>query len=79
MQDEIKKQGEVVISKQGGFIAFKCDKTIVSALERRIPKKPINIASITYIPACPQCKGTVTTYEKCCEHCGQALDWSNEE
>ena len=57
------------------------------ALEKQIPKKPIDNRYPWAI--CPVCGGSVyvekvqehiqnneTTY---CEHCGQALDWSDTE
>ena len=51
-------------------------KTIIDALEKQIPKKPIYKAEGKYTTmVCPVCeKGNlVLPY---CKHCGQALDWS---
>ncbi len=52
-----------------------------SALEKRVPKKPLFIKrSITQFYACPGCS-TSKHYEKLfskmkyCVNCGQALDW----
>jgi hypothetical protein len=62
-------------------------KQILSALEKQIPKKPIEDRYPGCV--CPACGGSVylkniqerimiskTTY---CEHCGQALDWGDSE
>jgi uncharacterized protein with PIN domain len=62
-------------------------KMIDDALEKQIPKKPIDYRFPWSI--CPNCNGSVylkqiqehigneeTTY---CEHCGQALDWGDCE
>ena len=62
-------------------------KLAISALEKQIPKKPIDNRYPWVI--CPLCGGSVyvemvqehiknneTTY---CEHCGCALDWSDTE
>ncbi len=71
-------------------ISKECYKTIIKALEKRIPKKPDisgdscdkdgNLIYDTY--DCPSCH---TSYEiECdkydnCPSCGQALDWNNNE
>lgn len=62
-------------------------KVAIKALEKQIPKKPIDDRYPWCI--CPVCGGSIylknvqehiqcqeTTY---CEHCGQALDWSDTE
>lgn len=62
-------------------------KTVLSALEKQIPKKPIDVEPQWCI--CPACGGSVcldnvlehiqnheTTH---CEHCGKALDWGDEK
>lgn len=66
---------------------FLNEKSIVSALEKQIPKKPIpqkdkimgHIVSFT----CPNCGGKDLGNNEyrfeCCENCGQALDWSDTE
>ena len=60
----------------------------IEALEKQIPKKPTEVEekesgfgySIAFI--CPSC-GTAEVYRHYkpnnCLHCGQALDWSEEE
>ena len=67
-------------------ISKDCYKKIRDALEKQIPKKPIEYSYPWAV--CPICGGSVslenvqeylvnkeTTY---CEHCGQALDWGDE-
>ena len=57
------------------------------ALKKQIPKKPLENEPMWAV--CPNCKGSIhkdniwehivegdTTF---CEHCGQALDWSDEK
>ena len=55
----------------------------IKALEKQIPKKPAVSEDqpvryvITY--KCPDCGGKFTgTVSNYCYHCGQALDWSEE-
>lgn len=61
-----------------------CDMAI-QALEKQIPKKPVKSEKqvIRYVNTyeCPICnlKFTGTGIAKWCYHCGQKLDWSNEE
>ena len=59
-------------------------KLAVEALEKQIPKKPIKakehiMYSMCYI--CPNCQKNFsgTGIASYCYHCGQALDWSDEE
>ena len=60
-------------------------KAATSALEKQIPKKPLQVEnSIGYnCPGCGQCCGYVDvlswTMPKYCIECGQALDWTDEE
>lgn len=63
-------------------------KCIDEALEKQIPKKPLDICTpfITW-GLCPICKGELNKLEnqpnrvfkgrKYCSDCGQALDWSD--
>ena len=58
----------------------------ISALEKQIPKKPVEMKSTDKLPqgyfACPICGGWVGMDEylnKFCAGCGQAIDWSDEE
>lgn len=56
------------------------EKAIISALEKQIPKKPVNIRRFSSGPTanCPVCSGGLIG-TKFCHHCGQALDWSDTE
>lgn len=54
-------------------------KEFVEALEKQVPKKPNRFAGYT----CRECKGrlarqTDLVNQKYCHHCGQAVDWSDE-
>ncbi len=51
-------------------------KIALNALEKQIPKKPINREGTTYF-YCPVCEGNrLNDY---CADCGQALDWGDSE
>lgn len=63
------------------------EKAIIKAFEKQIPKKPVDVHYPWAI--CASCGGSVSlkniqehilnnenTY---CEHCGQAIDWSDKE
>ena len=67
-------------------------KTIKEALEKQIPKKPLeqkygfcDLVGFFYVRlVCPECKQPVAQYSKkkeykprYCHNCGQALDWSD--
>ena len=70
----------------------KCEVTIaydmaIKALEKQIPKRAISIYKGNY--KCPPCENYIDitdddlyVYEieppKCCDECGQALDWSGD-
>lgn len=51
----------------------------IEALEKQIPKKPINW--LGKMPICPRCNRAdyIKPLESYCKFCGQAIDWSNEE
>lgn len=57
----------------------------IQALEKQIPKKPIKSKKqvVRYVNTyyCPTCELgiTGTNIAKWCYHCGQKLDWSDEE
>ena len=57
----------------------------IQALEKQIPKKPIKSENqvVRYVNTyyCPTCELgiTGTNIAKWCYHCGQKLDWSDEE
>ena len=61
-------------------------QTVISALEKQIPKKPILdtifLSGIKWW-RCPVCNKKIVGYiggrpQKYCDDCGQALDWSDE-
>lgn len=60
-------------------------ETAIEALEKQIPKKPIYVEDdgIRYTDSyrCPNCQGafTGTGIARYCYHCGQAIDWSDED
>ena len=55
------------------------EATVIKALEKQIPKKPYDIV------CCPLCKIEVelqpidTEQVTYCLHCGQAIDWRDDE
>lgn len=68
-------------------IEISINRKAIEAVEKQIPKKPLENEPTWAV--CPNCKGSIhkdniwehivegdTTF---CEHCGQALDWSDEE
>lgn len=62
----------------------KVDKKYKELVDKAIPKKAIKdeIQDIRYITkyTCPMCGGKITgRVSDYCYHCGQALDWSDEE
>ena len=78
------------IRPRGGIIPQKRAEAIdvaIQALEKQIPKKPIN-KKYSFYPhstllkskygECPTCK-TIQVDDKYCANCGQKLDWSEEE
>lgn len=70
-----------------GVKNIECESLIVSALEKQIPKKAIDDRYPWII--CPTCGGSVylekvqehiqNNENTHCEHCGQALDWSDTD
>ena len=53
-------------------------KVAIKALEKQIPKKP-NYKSEYLMRFCPNCDYPLPLFFKFCNHCGQALDWSDAE
>lgn len=64
-------------------------KIAVETLEKQIPKKPVeHIASSPVkigngffgsgvkVHKCANCNGLIAAVHKCCYHCGQKIDWS---
>lgn len=60
-------------------------KMAIVALERMKPKRPNRVKNKYYeIFVCPKCNhrlgNTVMAYQsKCCDVCGQVIDWREEE
>ena len=55
----------------------------VEALEKQIPKKPVNYDSVPH-SRCPVCNNAVKVFEDAhkhhyCLYCGQRLDWEEED
>ena len=50
----------------------------ISALEKQIPKKPIEAGALLFY-RCPICKKLVNDYGRYCVVCGCKLDWSEDE
>ena len=55
--------------------------TTFAALEKQIPKKPIEGATFKHIGKCPDCRQAISTRSafRNCQYCGQKIDWGNEE
>ena len=57
----------------------------IEALEKQIPKKPLEDGYYDEPAVCPNCGSNVINEAdndyrfNCCYHCGQALDWSDTE
>lgn len=56
---------------------------VTEALEKQIPKKPINYDSIPH-SRCPVCNNSIKVFKDAheyhyCLYCGQAIDWSKED
>lgn len=64
---------------------YKANEMAIQALEKQIPKKPVKSEKqvVRYVNTyyCPICNLgiTGTNIAKWCYHCGQKLDWSDEE
>ena len=52
-------------------------ETAIKALEKQIPKKPVDYDSKIKVGFCPDCEAVVTS--DFCDNCGQALDWSADK
>lgn len=49
---------------------------ILNAIEKQIPKKPVDLAKNELYGNCAVCGKVVHIGERYCDQCGQALDWS---
>lgn len=49
----------------------------IEALGKQIPKKPFreNIDNIIFRYVCPRCYFQLIAEQKCCDDCGQRLEW----
>lgn len=59
---------------------LKLNKIVCEALEKQVPKKPIDNIEREWFE-CPTCGRVIVTYHAGERHhckCGQAIDWSNE-
>lgn len=63
-----------------GVKNIECESLIISALEKQIPKKPVNVTHFVNSTSgnCPVCNGRLLNVNYC-QRCGQALDWSDTE
>lgn len=50
----------------------------MKAIEKQIPKKPINVGGGKYVVVCPNCKNTIL-YSQYCHDCGQTLDFEEKQ
>jgi len=53
----------------------------IKALEKQIPKKPLEGATFKHIGKCPDCRQIISTRSafRNCQYCGQAINWEVEE
>ena len=71
LESEYKFHGECSVFGEALEIA-------INALEKQIPKKPkTDDRYVMYI--CPCCNDFIKVSHNCCQNCGQAIDWSDEE
>ena len=71
LESEYKFHGECSVFGEALTIA-------INTLEKQIPKKPkTDDRYVMYI--CPCCNDFVKVSHNCCQNCGQAIDWSDEE
>lgn len=57
-------------------------QTVINALEKQIPKKPIEIIQFVdgeRLGLCPNCNEGVNEEMNFCDQCSQKLDWSEEK
>jgi hypothetical protein len=64
----------------GYYLQLEHEKFVLDCIEKQIPKKPISIKRFTGTTTanCSVCNGKVLKVNYC-QHCGQALDWSDTE
>ncbi len=54
-------------------------ETAIHALEKQIPRKPIEPESFSLFYKCPICKKSVNDHARYCAVCGCKLNWSEGE
>lgn len=52
-------------------------KAILKAIEKQIPKKPVEIAKSELYGRCAICGNTVHVGNRYCDQCGQSLEWED--
>ena len=76
----IRPRGSIIPQKRAEAL-----DVAIKALEKQIPKKPIKSENqvVRYVNTyyCPTCELgiTGTNIAKWCYHCGQKIDWSDED
>ena len=67
----------------GYYLQLEHEKMVLDALEKQMPKRPIEDGYYDEPAVCPNCGGNVidqcdNDYRfQCCHYCGQKLDWSD--
>mgnify|MGYP003289421412 CR=1 FL=1 len=67
----------------GYYLQLEHEKMVLDALEKQVPKRPIEDGYYDEPAVCPNCGGNVINqcdndYQfQCCHYCGQKLDWSD--
>lgn len=54
-------------------------KVIIDALNKRMPKKPVDLAKNELYGNCAGCGRVVHVGNRYCDQCGQKLDWGEED
>ena len=54
-------------------------KAILEAIEKHIPKKPVDLKQCGLYGRCAVCGKVVHVGERYCDQCGQKLDWGEED
>lgn len=63
-----------------GIKYAECEKVVLNALEKQIPKKTLwGATGNASWRSCPVCHSRENKTHKYCSQCGQALDWSDAE
>jgi hypothetical protein len=54
-------------------------KTIIDALNKQMPKKPVDLAKTELYGRCAVCGQIVHVGNRYCDQCGQKIDWGEED